>query len=52
MKTIILQKIEALKKAKENYLVQINAINGALQLAEELLKEAEKEGETDGKNSN
>jgi prefoldin subunit 5 len=37
----IKEKLEFLKKKKEEYLAQIVSINGAIQVLEELIKESE-----------
>ena len=41
------QKVAEFKKAKERFLGQINAINGAIQACEDLLKEEEKKEESE-----
>ena len=48
MKEKLQKKIQELKKAKEEYIGQINAINGAMQFAEGLLKDLEKESKKEG----
>lgn len=49
MKEKIINKLDELTKAKQNYIAQLNAINGAIQVIEELLKEEESQREIEVK---